>query len=176
MPVVVKAAMLMRAKEVGLLVKGSSMVMKADLLSLWYEMISAYNRVVLDELPSVVLAVVPPVLYRPTKDMRGKPDKAAIWVFMCVRAAASVGAAARAAGVTKFAKGSVVQLEGDVAPEASLDLSMRMPLSGFPSLSTLCKKRAMYTASGLSGEEAPTKSIGVIKLAPATDGRAIPPT
>jgi hypothetical protein len=34
----------------------------------------------------------------------------------------------------------------------------------------------MYTASGLSGEEAPTKSTGVIKLAPATGGSAIPPT
>jgi hypothetical protein len=34
MPVVGKADKLMRAKEVGVLVKGSSMVMKADLLSL----------------------------------------------------------------------------------------------------------------------------------------------
>ena len=97
-------------------------------------MISAY---------SLEVEVLPSALYRPTNDMRGRLDKAAICVFMCVRAAASVGAAAKAASDTKLASGSVFQFAGVAAPVFSFDLSMRMPLSGLPSLSMLCKKRAM---------------------------------
>ena len=77
-------------------------------------MISAYKREV---------EVLPPALYRPTNDIRGKPDKAAICDFMCCLAAASVGAAAKAAVVTNVDRGSVVQFAGVVAPVANLDLS-----------------------------------------------------
>ena len=67
--------------------------------------------------------------------MRGKPDRVAICPFKCVRACASVGAAANAAVVTRVLKGSVSQELGVFAVVLNLVLSIVIPLSGFPSAS-----------------------------------------